>query len=168
MLSLYKVNIFFPNTMAVISKKTAIIWVLIVAGAVALWRFVWEPMQKEKMAPQAPASNNAMMPKETTGTKTETSAKTTRIQTSYKNPGGSDEVGFIVMVGNDGVITDAQTEVLAVNPISKMRQQAFAEGLPAAIKGKKLSELSAIDRVGGSSLTTGAFNAALPELKAQL
>lgn len=174
MLLLYRVRFlfailtFFYKHMAMISKKTAFIWVLILAGAVTLWKFFWKPMEEEKMNSQSPTPSNAMMQKETTGAMMEAAVKTTRIQTSYKNPGGSDEVGFVVMVGSDGVVTDAKAEVLAVNPISKVRQEAFAEAFPAALKGKRLSELTAIDRVGGSSLTTGAFNAALPQLQAQL
>lgn len=95
-------------------------------------------------------------------------AKKANVRTNYKNPGGSDDVTFTLTVDQNGAIVDAVVEVLAVNPISKVRQEAFAKDFPAALKGKRLSELTSIDRVGGSSLTTGAFNAALPELKGQL
>lgn len=90
------------------------------------------------------------------------------IKTSYENPGGADEVGFTVVVDSNGVITDAKTETLATNPTSLIRQQSFASELPTVLKGKKLSELSQIDKVGGSSLTTAAFNKSLDQLKAQL
>ena len=94
--------------------------------------------------------------------------KSVAVRTSYGNPAGSDEVGFVLALDDNGVIVNATTEVLATHDISKARQAAFASGLGTAIQGKKLSELTAIDRVGGSSLTTNAFNKALPELKAQL
>ena len=97
-----------------------------------------------------------------------TGEKTLTYKTSYTNPSGSDEVGFSVMVDANGMVTGVKVDVLAVNGISKNRQTAFATDLPQVITGKKFSELAPIDRVGGSSLTTGAFNAALPELKAQL
>lgn len=90
------------------------------------------------------------------------------VKTSYTNPGGSDEVGFTLVVDSTGVITDAKTETLATNPTSLIRQQSFASELPTVLKGKKLSELSQIDKVGGSSLTTAAFNKSLDQLKAQL
>jgi hypothetical protein len=77
-------------------------------------------------------------------------------------------VGFTLVVDNNGVITDAQTEVMGVAPTSKMRQESFAKELPKVVVGKKLADLTKVDRVGGSSLTTGAFNAALAKLKAQL
>jgi hypothetical protein len=49
-----------------------------------------------------------------------------------------------------------------------MRQESFGSGAGAVLVGKKLSDLGAIDRVGGSSLTTNAFNTSIDKLKAQL
>ncbi len=98
----------------------------------------------------------------------ETSSSTSpHIETSYVSPAGEEKVSFTLTVDGQGTITDAQTGVLAKSPISKMRQNSFAKDLPSALVGKKLADLSSIDRVGGSSLTTGAFNKALAELKAQ-
>ncbi|MGB4833843.1 MAG: hypothetical protein WBP40_02335 [Candidatus Moraniibacteriota bacterium] len=95
-------------------------------------------------------------------------AKDVSVKASYKNPSGEDQVGFTLSVDAAGVIVDAKAEVLATNDISKKRQLAFAEGLSAAVKGKKLTELTAIDRVGGSSLTTKAFNDSIDQLKSQM
>ncbi len=91
-----------------------------------------------------------------------------RTTTSYESPAGEEEVSFILMVDNEGIITEAQTEVLGKAPISITRQESFAAELPTAVVGKKLADLTNVDRVGGSSLTTGAFNAVLPELQNQL
>lgn len=161
--------------MAVISKKTALVWVLIVAGAVTLWKFVWKPMEtKEVAAPsvnpssQSVPSNTVMTPGENPATTSARVQKSAAIRTSYSNPAGNDEVGFVLFVDENGLITEAVTEVLAIHEISKARQAAFGAGLGEVLKGKKLSELSAIDKVGGSSLTTNAFNKVLPELKSQL
>lgn len=90
------------------------------------------------------------------------------VETTYETPAGEEPVVFTVVVDTQGVIVDAQTEVLAKAPISIVRQESFSEALPEQIMGKKLSELTSVDRVGGSSLTTGAFNAALADMKAQL
>ena len=95
-------------------------------------------------------------------------AKDVAIKTSYASPAGTDEVGFTLSVDAMGTIIGAKTDVLTAHPISKKRQEAFADGLLPVVKGKKLSELSSIDKVGGSSLTTKAFNDSLDELKAQL
>jgi predicted NUDIX family NTP pyrophosphohydrolase len=87
---------------------------------------------------------------------------------TYTDPSGEVKVGFTVVIDQNGTIVDATTEVLGTNDITKIRQNAFAEEFPTAVKGKKLSELTAIDRVGGSSLTTKAFNDSLTVLKAQI
>ena len=95
-------------------------------------------------------------------------AKKVSVKSEYETPAGSDPIGFSVTVDKEGIITDAALEVLASNEISEKWQQNVAKLLPTAIKGKKLSELTKVDKIGGSSLTTEAFNAALPQLKAQL
>lgn len=90
------------------------------------------------------------------------------VTTTYTNPAGEDQIRFILMVDDTGVILDAKTEILATHDVSKKRQMAFAEGLPAVVNGKKLSQLTGIDRVGASSLTTQAFNSSINQLKSQL
>lgn len=96
------------------------------------------------------------------------SAKTVTTIATYHVPSGDEKVGFTLTLDQSGVVTDATTEILGVAPITKSRQEAFAKALPETIKGKKLSELTHIDRVGGSSLTTAAFNQSLAALKAQI
>ena len=95
-------------------------------------------------------------------------AKNVSTTIHYDEPSGGSDVKFTLTINKDGIVTDAATDILAVNGTAKRRQQSFAAGLPAVIKGKKLSTLSAIDRVGGSSLTTDAFNKGLAALKAQI
>lgn len=160
--------------MAQISKKTALLWVVIVAAAFSIWRFIWQPLQEENSTPATTTTEETLTPtnpptptsQATPQGEEATSEKKTTVRTSYKNPGGEDEVAFSLSVNEAGVITTASVEVLAKNPTSKQRQSAFAAGLPQAIQGKKLSELTAIDKVGGSSLTTASFNASLAALKA--
>lgn len=115
----------------------------------------------------------AVMEKEESTETDETSmeaaeGETITLKETYQSPAGPEEVGFTIVVDENGVITDAKTEQLAKAPISKVRQEAFAKDMPAAIKGKKLSELTKVDRIGGSSLTTGAFNAFLEKAKKQV
>ncbi|MEP7162369.1 MAG: hypothetical protein ABI747_01230 [Candidatus Moraniibacteriota bacterium] len=87
---------------------------------------------------------------------------------NYPVPGDNvDMVKFTLVVDKAGVISqvvmvDAKTEE------ADEHQVAFMDGLSTMIKGKKLSELKAVDRVGKSSLTTNAFNDSLDELKAAL
>ena len=87
---------------------------------------------------------------------------------TYRDPSGEEQVTFMLTLDKAGLITEAASTVLAENPIAVKRQTAFRDGFSAAVVGKKLRDLSRIDVVSGSSLTTGAFNAALASLKAQL
>lgn len=139
-------------------KKMMLLGILIVAGVLVAVRYFMQSAQLTK-APVQPAG--------TSDNTTDSTAKEANIVTSYNNPAGGDQVGFTVVVDKEGVITDVQTQVLATHDVSKMRQQSFATAAPAVLRGKKLSELTAIDRVGGSSLTTGAFNASIEKLKAE-
>jgi hypothetical protein len=75
---------------------------------------------------------------------------------SYSNPGGSDDVGFKLTVEN-GLVKSVEVDVLAKNSTSINRQNSFRAGLGAVVVGKPLAGLK-VDRVGGSSLTTKAFN----------
>jgi hypothetical protein len=75
---------------------------------------------------------------------------------SYSNPGGSDDVGFKLTVEN-GLVKNVEVDVLAKNSTSINRQNSFRAGLGAVVVGKPLAGLE-VDRVGGSSLTTKAFN----------
>ncbi|MEX0896187.1 MAG: hypothetical protein WDZ94_04640 [Patescibacteria group bacterium] len=90
------------------------------------------------------------------------------VNTEYLSPAGPENVGFTLTIDSAGIITEAQTEVLGKAPTSIMRQESFAEELPSVVVGKQLSELTEVDRVGGSSLTTAAFNEALAEFQAQI
>lgn len=96
-------------------------------------------------------------PVESTGTVPTSSTPVTKTETiSYNTPAGNDDVEFSMTV-TDGVITSITTTPKAVHDISKARQTAFAGEISAKVVGKKISELS-LSAVGGSSLTTNAFN----------
>lgn len=91
--------------------------------------------------------------------------KEVQSEATYQSPAGEEKVGFKLFVDDTGVIASAEAVVNAVNEVSKMRQTSFATDFPIAVVGKKLAELEAIDRVGGSSLTTKAFNSAIANLQ---
>lgn len=128
---------------------------------------------------QAPGSETPAMeaapaetaPSETTNEQsaTETDNMVTELRTTgnYESPAGSEEVGFVLFVDENGVITDAEAEVMAENKTSVFRQQSFADAFPEIIIGKNINELENVDRIGGSSLTTKSFNESLADLKAQ-
>ncbi len=74
---------------------------------------------------------------------------------AYNNPSGSDSVEFNVTV-TDGIITAASAVPKAQNQISLKRQTEFAANVSAKVVGKKAKDIE-VDAIGGSSLTTAAF-----------
>ncbi len=111
---------------------------------------------------------DADMQEETGGRILNSVVKTLRTVATYTTPAGEDQVAFVLGVDAEGVIVDAKAEEMAEDMISEEKQKAFGMAFPDAVIGKKLSELSDIDDIGGSPLTTGAFNQSLPALKSQL
>lgn len=156
--------------MSQLSKKALVLGVLVLAAIVAVIKLVMPSEKNKDMMPADTGNNTEPKPMtETTATApTVPAAKEVTFKTSYTSPAGKDDVGFTLSVDALGTIVGAKTDVLTTHPISMKRQQAFADGLLPVVKGKKLSELTSIDKVGGSSLTTKAFNDSLDELKAQL
>lgn len=144
----------------------------VVAGGFALTRSGEKKEAKKSdrtMTSQAEAPKKDELKRaDAVATTTAAQSKELKAETSYKSPAGDDKVAFALTVNANGVITDTKTTVMAEHEISKKRQQAFGDGLTAAVKGKKLSDLQNVDKVGGSSLTTAAFNQSLAQLKAQL
>lgn len=87
---------------------------------------------------------------------------------SYEVPGEKfDHLRFVVTLDATGAIERIQTLDAETNEIPEKKKD-FNDEVNVILKGKKLSELSAIDKVGKSTLTTMAFNEALDKLKAQL
>lgn len=74
----------------------------------------------------------------------------------YDNPAGGDEVGFKMTLDATGTIIDADAEVKAVHQASQGLQNNFKAEVKQAVVGKKIADLQP-DRIGGASLTTGAF-----------
>lgn len=91
-----------------------------------------------------------------------------KTETSYVSPAGEEKVAFSLTVDSTGTIVGANTVVMGKAPISIMRQESFAKEFPTILVGKSINDIEKVDRIGGSSLTTGAFNEALTTLKSQL
>jgi len=87
---------------------------------------------------------------------------------TYKVPKGEDKVRFTLTLDGQGAVVDVKTTDALKNDAVSENLAKFSANLLLAIKGKKLIDLQAVDKVGTSSLTTAAFNGALAELKAQL
>lgn len=84
---------------------------------------------------------------------------------SYLSPAGQEEI-YVTLILDNGLISDADVEVRASNPTSKMMQTAFTQGFSGQVVGKNIDEVS-LTVVNGSSLTPKGFMDALSKIKAE-
>lgn len=109
---------------------------------------------------QASRGNGAMVKPVTTNERNAT--------VSYEVPGGKiDHLRFVVTLDAEGMIQKITTLDVETNEVPEKKID-FNNQVNVLLKGKKLADLSSIDKVGTSSLTTQAFNTALKDLKAGL
>ena len=78
-----------------------------------------------------------------------------------------DTLKFVITVNKDGLITALQTLDAETGKIAGKKIK-FNNTVEMAIAGKKLSSLTAVDKVASSTLTTEAFNSVLELMKSQL
>ena len=82
----------------------------------------------------------------------------------YQSPNGNEEVTVTVTLASD-VITAVKVVGDGDNPNSKLYQGKFADGIGDVVVGKKIDDIK-VDKVAGSSLTSGGFNDAIDAIKA--
>lgn len=82
---------------------------------------------------------------------------------NYTAPSGTETVEVTVTLA-DGVITDVEVVGDATDPQAQIMQGEFIGGIEAEVVGKNIDELN-VDKVGGSSLTSGGFNLAIEAIK---
>ena len=83
---------------------------------------------------------------------------------SYQAPNGTETVAVTITLAAN-TVTAVTVVGEAQNPNSQRYQEMFASGIGATVVGKNIDEL-AVDKVAGSSLTSGGFNDALAAIKA--
>ncbi len=83
---------------------------------------------------------------------------------SYQAPSGTESVDVTVTLKGD-VITDVVVVGNATDPTAMQHQGEFIAGIAGVIVGKDINSIQ-VDKVGGSSLTSGGFNKAVEEIKA--
>lgn len=139
-----------------IPKGIVVVVVVIVVTAFVYLREVAKVLQGWRPE-AAPATEVAMQkPKEVSAV------------VSYEVPGEKiDTLRFVVTLDDVGAIEQIQTLDAETNEVPEKKKE-FNDQVNVMLKGRKLSELTAIDRVGQSTLTTNAFNEALDTLKAAL
>lgn len=83
----------------------------------------------------------------------------------YISPAGPSHVAVDVTIA-DGVVSDVTVTPEATHPTSKQFQGLFAGGIASQVVGKSLDEID-VSKVAGSSLTSGGFNDAIAQIKAE-
>ncbi|MFD1714101.1 FMN-binding protein [Amnibacterium flavum] len=83
---------------------------------------------------------------------------------SYLSPGGNESISVSITLEGD-VVTAVTVTPEATSGNAVQYQKAFASGIAAEVVGKNIDDLS-VDKVSGSSLTSGGFNEAVKTIKA--
>jgi uncharacterized protein with FMN-binding domain len=84
---------------------------------------------------------------------------------SYQAPSGTESIDVTVTL-EGGVITDVQVVGNATDPEAQQHQGEFIGGIAEQVVGKPIDEIQ-VSKVSGSSLTSGGFNKAIDEIKAE-
>lgn len=84
---------------------------------------------------------------------------------SYTSPGGPEKVGVSLTLAGD-VITAVTVTPESDNPNGKKYQGEFADGISSVVVGKSIDDIK-VSKVAGSSLTSGGFNDAVDQIKAE-
>jgi hypothetical protein len=89
---------------------------------------------------------------------------TYRETATYESPNGTEEIDVTVSLKKD-VITTVTVAGQASGPQAQFHQSEFRDGISAVVVGKNIDEIS-VNKVGGSSLTSGGFSKAIEAIKA--
>lgn len=84
---------------------------------------------------------------------------------TYNTPESVEQI-TVTLTLQDDVVTDVEVSADPQRPESAQYQSQFIGGIADEVVGQDIDDLS-VDRVAGSSLTSGGFNAAVEEIKAE-
>ena len=122
-------------------------------------------------APTAPDSGTDSGSDSSTDSGTDSSAATGTYtdgtyteSATYQAPSGTETVDVTLTLA-DNVITAVEVAGHATDPQAKEHQGEFADGIAGVVVGKNIDDIQ-VDKVGGSSLTSGGFNTAVDAIKA--
>ncbi|MCU1441200.1 MAG: FMN-binding protein [Rhodoglobus sp.] len=82
----------------------------------------------------------------------------------YSAPSGTETVEVTITLA-DNIITAVDVVGDATDPEARLHQGEFIDGIQGVVVGKNIDEIQ-VDKVGGSSLTSGGFNRAIDAIKA--
>ena len=84
---------------------------------------------------------------------------------TYNTPESVEQI-TVTLTLQDDVVTEVEVAADPQRPESAQYQSQFIGGIADEVVGQSIDDLS-VDRVAGSSLTSGGFNAAVEEIKAE-
>ena len=84
---------------------------------------------------------------------------------SYQAPSGNETIEVTITLKND-IIESVDVVGEATDPQAKLHQGEFINGIAGIVVGKDIDTIK-VDKVGGSSLTSNGFNAAIDAIKAE-
>ena len=82
----------------------------------------------------------------------------------YQSPNGTETIDVEITLA-DNIITAVTVTGNGESPDSQRYQGQFADGIAAEVVGVSIDDIS-VDKVAGSSLTSGGFNDAVEQIKA--
>ena len=85
-------------------------------------------------------------------------------QGQYSSPGGQETIS-VKLTLKSNVVTAVTVTTVKADPTATSYEQLFEAGISKVVVGQKLNSLN-VSRVGGSSLTSQGFNAAVAAIKA--
>ncbi|MFZ2187559.1 MAG: FMN-binding protein [Candidatus Moraniibacteriota bacterium] len=140
-----------------IKKSTALIALVVLVSVFVYYRYATKILQVNKGKEAIP----------TTEVLPVASKKVSAVVSYMVTEDKKDTLRFALTLDKQGIITEVATLDAETNEVPE-KKKPFNEQVSVMIVGKKLSELSAIDNVAKSTLTTNAFNSVVDQLKAQL
>lgn len=84
---------------------------------------------------------------------------------TYRSPQGQETVG-VEMTLASGTVTAVKITEHPSNPNTRKFQGEFAGGIAAQVVGRNIDDLK-VEKVAGSSLTSGGFNKAVEKIKSE-
>jgi len=84
---------------------------------------------------------------------------------TYRSPNGAETVGVQLTLAS-GTVTAVNITQHPSNPNTRKFQGEFAGGIAGQVVGKNIDQLN-VEKVAGSSLTSGGFNDAVEKIKAE-
>lgn len=102
----------------------------------------------------------------TTGTQSSTFTDGTYSASGgYQAPSGTESIDVTVTVADD-IVTAVTVAGSSSNPEAAQYQSRFSSAISGVVVGQDLGTIS-VDRIAGSSLTTGGFTTALEAIRAE-